>query len=88
MPVASLRERMPSGAWDAMMQTAVTAREAFPGALSLGLDVAVANDLRRHAVLEVNAFGDFVKGLDTGERTLADRLFDTLIPRHARETAA
>jgi len=88
MPVDALRERMPSGAWDALMQTASTARAAYPGALSVGLDVAVANDLRRHAVLEVNAFGDFVKGLDSGEQTLSDRLFDALVPGHAQAAVA
>ena len=88
MPADVLRERMPSGAWEALMQTAITARAAYPGALSLGLDVAVANDLRRHAVLEVNAFGDFVKGLDSGEQALSDKLFDALVPGHARAAVA
>ena len=32
-----------------------------------GIDVAVAAGLARHYVLEVNAFGDLLKGITTGQ---------------------
>jgi hypothetical protein len=39
----------------------------MPDALQLGIDIAVATGLVRHYVLEVNAFGDLLKGVTTRE---------------------
>ena len=35
----------------------------FPGSLHGGLDLLIAPDFRRHALLEVNAFGDLLPDL-------------------------
>lgn len=55
--------------WDAVRDSAQRAAACFPGALSCGVDVLILPN-RDHAVLEVNAFGDYhrgvlVDGLDT-----------------------
>ena len=64
-----LRRRMAPGAWERVMETVHRTSRALPSCFTLGLDVAILADLRRHAVLEVNAFGDFVKGLRHGGLT-------------------
>ena len=66
---AVLRSRMSSTSWLNLVQTCRAVGRAFPRSLYLGLDVAVTRDLRRHAVLEVNAFGDHVKGVLAGGKT-------------------
>jgi hypothetical protein len=38
-------------------------RECFPGSLHGGVDLLISSDFRRHAVLEVNAFGDLLPGV-------------------------
>jgi hypothetical protein len=46
--------------------------QCFPGSLYAGIDLLVTADFRRHAVLEVNAFGDLLPGvLCGGEDTYA-----------------
>ena len=52
---------------EALDATCRAVAKAFPGALQIGIDVAVAVGLARHYVLEVNAFGDLLKGITTGE---------------------
>jgi hypothetical protein len=32
----------------------------FPGSLYAGIDLLIANGFRKHAILEVNAFGDLL----------------------------
>jgi glutathione synthase/RimK-type ligase-like ATP-grasp enzyme len=68
-PVA-LRARMAGEAWGAAMASCERAAAAFPGSLHAGVDLMIAPGYRRHAVLEVNAFGDLLhgvtaRGLDT-----------------------
>jgi glutathione synthase/RimK-type ligase-like ATP-grasp enzyme len=67
---AALRARMESGAWEAAMASCERAASAFPRSLHAGVDLLIAPGYRRHAVLEVNAFGDLLhgvvaRGLDT-----------------------
>ena len=38
------------------------AMEVFPRSLYAGIDLLIASDYRRHAVAEVNAFGDLLYG--------------------------
>lgn len=45
---------------------------AMPGALQLGIDVAVAAGFKRHYVLEVNAFGDLLGGVTRDGRDAYD----------------
>jgi glutathione synthase/RimK-type ligase-like ATP-grasp enzyme len=67
---ATLRARMGPAAWDAACQTCERALVPFAGSLYAGIDLLVAPDYRRHAVLEVNAFGDLLLGItDRGEDT-------------------
>lgn len=56
--------------WNEIQQTCQATLETFSGALYGGVDVMLTPGWRKHAVLEVNAFGDYhrgvlVDGLDT-----------------------
>ncbi|AFY50988.1 hypothetical protein Nos7524_5265 [Nostoc sp. PCC 7524] len=56
--------------WEKMKQTCEAAAALFPNSLYCGIDLLIFPDFRRHAILEINAFGDllpgiFWKGLDT-----------------------
>jgi len=62
-----LLSRMPARAVTALDETCRAVARAMPGALQLGIDIAVATGLVRHYVLEVNAFGDLLKGVITRE---------------------
>ncbi|MFO0756061.1 MAG: STM4014 family protein [Byssovorax sp.] len=65
-----VRARLGDTRWQAALGAAEQAAGAFPGALHAGVDIAIGSTLRRHAVLEVNAFGDLLPGvLDRGEDT-------------------
>jgi len=59
----ALLAQMSAKAVAALDDTCRRVARAFPGALHLGIDVAVASGLTRHYVLEVNAFGDLLKGV-------------------------
>jgi glutathione synthase/RimK-type ligase-like ATP-grasp enzyme len=66
----ALRGRMDVGPWEAAMASCERAASAFPRSLHAGVDLLIAPGYRRHAVLEVNAFGDLLhgvvaRGLDT-----------------------
>jgi glutathione synthase/RimK-type ligase-like ATP-grasp enzyme len=63
---AVIRARMAEGAWEAAMATCERAASAFPGSLHAGVDLLIAPGFRRHAVLEVNAFGDLIRGVLDG----------------------
>lgn len=58
-----VRARMGEEAWERLLATARRVASAFPRSLHLGLDVAVPPGFRSHVVLEVNAFGDWLKGV-------------------------
>ncbi len=58
--------------------------ECFPSSLYAGLDVLVTSDYQRHAVLEVNAFGDLLPDvLDRGQDTYAAEIKAVLDRCHA-----
>lgn len=59
---ASVRERCGPEAWEKMMASCVSAAGAFPRSLYMGADLLIAPDFRRHAILELNAFGDLLQG--------------------------
>jgi hypothetical protein len=68
----TLLNRMPPGQWEAVRETCERAARQFPGSLTAGIDLLIAPGFRRHAVAEVNAFGDLLpgilhEGLDTYE---------------------
>jgi glutathione synthase/RimK-type ligase-like ATP-grasp enzyme len=55
--------RMGPEAWQAARRTCERAAAVFPDSLHLGVDLLLAPDWRRHAVLEANAFGDLLPGV-------------------------
>ncbi len=57
-----VRAMVSDTAWAEMLDTARRVAGLFPACLCLGLDIAFSADRRRHWVLEVNAFGDHLKG--------------------------
>jgi hypothetical protein len=54
--------RMKPDAWAAARESCERAMRCFPQSLYAGLDLLIAPDFKRHAVLEVNAFGDLLPG--------------------------
>ncbi len=57
-------------AWNEILQTAVKAAACFPDCLYAGVDMLVSPSLRKHAVAEINAFGDLLPNLlHRGENT-------------------
>ncbi len=63
-PVDPLIARIGEPAWASALASVRAAAACFPSLQTSGVDLAILNDGRRHAVLEVNAFGDYVKGLE------------------------
>ena len=65
-----------SARWEAAMESCRRAAALFPACLYAGVDVLLVARSRRHALLEINAFGDLLPGivchgLDTYEAELA-----------------
>lgn len=67
--VVELVKKMPADAWAALLATCQRVAALFPQSYYLGLDVAVDVTLRRHVVLEVNAFGDYLKDVSANGLT-------------------
>jgi glutathione synthase/RimK-type ligase-like ATP-grasp enzyme len=68
--VNAVARRMGPEAWQRLRHTAAGVARAFPHSFTLGIDILVRPDWQRHAVLEINAFGDLLLGqLDQGEDT-------------------
>ncbi|WP_020548199.1 MULTISPECIES: STM4014 family protein [Streptomycetaceae] len=58
-----VRRAVGSTGWDEAMATCVRAAGCFPRTLHVGVDLLFSVDRRRHAVGEVNAFGDLLPGV-------------------------
>jgi glutathione synthase/RimK-type ligase-like ATP-grasp enzyme len=58
-----LWERLGPDRWRAIQETCRQTAAVFPGTLHTGLDICVTPGWRRHAVVEVNAFGDLLPGV-------------------------
>jgi glutathione synthase/RimK-type ligase-like ATP-grasp enzyme len=70
--VALLRSQVPAAAWEAALRSCEDAARVFPGSLAFGVDLLFAPRCARHAVVEVNAFGDLLPGvLDRGQDSYA-----------------
>lgn len=86
-----LRAAMGERAWAAAMSTCVRAAACFPRTLHVAVDLLLAPAWRRHAVAEVNAFGDLLPGvLAAGRDTYAEQVDAVRHGRHlawAREAA-
>jgi len=64
---SALMRRMGDAAWsDALRACERSVRVCAPDSLYAGVDLAVMTGFRRHAVLEVNAFGDLLPGVTSG----------------------
>jgi hypothetical protein len=61
--LGALQARMGPEAWAVALRTCERAAGCFPGILCAGIDLLIAPGFRRHAVLEVNAFGDLLPGV-------------------------
>ncbi|NET49872.1 MAG: hypothetical protein F6K09_14385 [Merismopedia sp. SIO2A8] len=61
--VEVLRDRLCPSDWETMMHTCERAAACFPKSLYCGVDLLITPNWKDHYVLEVNAFGDLVKGM-------------------------
>ncbi len=66
---AQLKGEVGETNWQAMLDTARRATQAFPSLRTAGLDLAFLSHPRQHVVFEINAFGSFVKDGPDGART-------------------
>ncbi|MDI2131554.1 STM4014 family protein [Yinghuangia seranimata] len=77
--VGAVRAAVGDEAWARAMASCVRAAGCFPRTLHVGVDLLFAVDRRRHAVGEVNAFGDLLPGvLHHGRDTWAEQV-DALV---------
>jgi hypothetical protein len=60
LPLEALDGRLSAEAWAAARETCERAMDLFPRSLYAGIDLLIASDFRRHAIAEVNAFGDLL----------------------------
>ncbi|WP_434739815.1 STM4014 family protein [Micromonospora sp. SH-82] len=88
--LAELRAAAGPTAWAAAMQTCEQVAGCFPGSLQVGVDLMFLVGWRRHAVAEVNAFGDLLPGVRTdGRDTYAEQVHALTTGRWSRwRTAA
>jgi glutathione synthase/RimK-type ligase-like ATP-grasp enzyme len=77
---AAVRAAAGEDNWRAAMETCARAAALFPGCLMVGVDLMFAPGWRRHAVAEVNAFGDLLPGLvnEHGRDTYAEQVHAAL----------
>lgn len=79
--IPALQSRMGDAAWQSLLETCRRVSETFPNCHYLGVDLAVLPGYRRHVVLEVNAFGDFLPGvLDAAGRDTYTAELESLAP--------
>ena len=90
LPLESLEGRLTPEAWAAARQTCEQAMTLFPRSLYAGIDLLIASGYRRHAIAEINAFGDLLfnvwhEGKDTYAAEIASVL-DLPLPIDAAAT--
>lgn len=72
---AAVRARMGEDAWIGAMAACERAMACFPNSHYAGIDLLIGPDFRRHAILEVNAFGDLLpRLLNAGDDTYTAEL--------------
>lgn len=77
-----LLARMPAAAWAQARHSCEQALACFPRSRSAGVDLLLLPGYRRHAILELNAFGDLLPGvLDGGVDTYTAEIVDILLCR-------
>src|SRR5262245_2577977 len=73
--LAAFRTTIGEEAWNEAMRQCERAMDCFPESLYAGVDLLLAPGYRRHAVLEINAFGDLLPGVMwKGEETYTTEL--------------
>ena len=73
--LGALLQFWPSAAREAAWRSCRAVAAAFPQSLYYGVDLLLTPGLKRHAILEVNAFGDLLPGvLDAGDDTYTAEL--------------
>lgn len=87
MPVEALVNRIGEAGWARICDTAKDVARLFPDTLSLGVDIAVSADGRRHFVLEANVFGHFVKDAGEDRSSVHEQLMRHMMRRGAGEEA-
>jgi glutathione synthase/RimK-type ligase-like ATP-grasp enzyme len=71
----ALLQRWPAPARESAWQSCRAVAAAFPRSRYFGVDLLLTPSLKRHAILEVNAFGDLLPGiLDAGDDTYTAEL--------------
>ncbi len=79
-----IMDRIGADGWAAVRTTCEGAMGCFPASLHAGLDVLITSDYQRHALLEVNAFGDLLpEVLDRGQDTYGAEIEAMLERWHA-----
>jgi glutathione synthase/RimK-type ligase-like ATP-grasp enzyme len=87
--LAALRAAAGPAAWAAAMGTCERVAACFPRTLQVGIDLMFLVGWRRHAVAEVNAFGDLLPGVLAGGRdTYAEQVHALTDGRWERWRAA
>ena len=61
--LGAVRRALGPDGWDRALDVCARAAACFPGSPMVGVDLLVAQSMRRFAVCEVNAFGDLLPGL-------------------------
>lgn len=83
--LAVVREQMKPADWDAAMADSAAALQAFPDSLYGGVDLLIETGWQRHALLEVNAFGDLLPRLQLeGKDTYATEIDAVLASAEVR----
>lgn len=59
-PVEALLTRLDPAIWESARASCERAMAVFPGSLYAGVDLLITSDYRRHALAEMNAFGDLL----------------------------
>ncbi|MBT0772811.1 STM4014 family protein [Kineosporia sp. J2-2] len=73
--LGAVRAAAGTTAWEEAMRTCERVAACFPGSLHVGVDLMFAPSWRRHAVAEVNAFGDLLpRVLADGRDTYGDQI--------------
>lgn len=87
-PIDALVRRIGHAAWQSVLASARSAARRFADSHVIGLDIAALADGCRHAVLEANVFGDFVKDFAPGARSPHAAQLDRIAARLAPDRAA
>ncbi len=80
-----IRQHIGEERWETMQSTCLAAKALFPKSLYAGVDLLVSPNFRKHAILEINAFGDLLPGIThQGQDTYTKELSILLAERNAQ----